>query len=57
MKWDLKFGAVFFNADCNEQMFSPKSWKKNWRRSVLSFREYTKTVHFNSEKWRHRTES
>jgi len=28
-------GAVLFNAGCNKQMFSPKSWKKIWHRSVL----------------------
>jgi len=30
-------GVVLFSAGCNEQVFSRKSWKKNWRRSVLSF--------------------
>jgi len=24
-----RLGAVFFNVGCNEQVFSPKPWKKN----------------------------
>jgi len=55
-KANLKVGAVLFNASCNELVFSPKSWKKFWRRSVLSFSRKTRNAHFNSEKWCHRTE-
>jgi len=33
---------VLFNAGCNEQVLSPKSWKKVWRRfAVLSFSRKT----------------
>jgi len=41
-----KADALFFNAGCNEQMFSPtKPWKKkNWRRSVWSFSRKTHTL-------------
>jgi len=34
-------GALLFNADCNEKVFSPKPWKKFWRKSVLSFSRKT----------------
>jgi len=36
-------GALLFNAGCNEQVLSPKPWKKFWRRSVLSFEKHAKT--------------
>jgi len=32
---------MLFNADCNEQVFSPQPWKKIWRRFVLSFSRKT----------------
>jgi len=38
-------GAVLFNTGCNEQVFSPKCWKKNWRRLVLSFSRKTQKTH------------
>jgi len=37
----LKGRALLFNASCNEQMFSSKFRKKNWRRFVLSFSRKT----------------
>jgi len=40
----MKHSAVFFNAGCNEQLFSPKPWKY-WRRSVLSFSRRTQKTH------------
>jgi len=47
----LKRGAEFFNAGCIEQVFSLKSWKKIWRRSVLSFSRKRNYAYFNSKKW------
>jgi len=37
MRCNLKVGCIAFQSGCNEQVFSSKSWKKIWRRSVLSF--------------------
>jgi len=33
--------TLLFNAGCNEQVFSPKPWKKIWHRSVFSFSRKT----------------
>jgi len=51
--------AVLFDEGCNEQVFSPKSWKKKFGADLsCRFREKRKkkNAHFNSEKWRHWTE-
>jgi len=45
LKMILKTGCMLFNARCNEQVFSPKPWKKNWRRFVLSFSRKTQKTH------------
>jgi len=34
-----------FNAGCNEQVFSFKSWKKIWCRYVLSLSRKTQKTH------------
>jgi len=47
---------LLFNADHNEQVFSPKPRKKNWHRSVLSFSRKRQKRTFNSEKWCQRAE-
>jgi len=39
-------GAVFFNTNCNEQLFSPKPAKN----VSCRFRKKRKIAHFNSEK-------
>jgi len=44
---------LLFNAGCNEQVFSPKPWKKIGANSSCHFREKRT---FNSEKWCHQTE-
>jgi len=45
---DLRPGALLFNAGFKEQVFSPKPWKKIWRRSVLSFTKKTQIRTFKS---------
>jgi len=48
---------VFFNAGCNEQVFSPKFWKKMAQIQFVFFeKNEKKNAHFNSEKWRYRAE-
>jgi len=50
----LKAGALPFNASCNEQVFSPKPWKKISADSSCRFRAKRKKRTFHSEKSRHR---
>jgi len=45
---------MLFNAGCNEQVFSPKPWKKIGTDMSCRFREKRT---FNSEKWRNQAES
>jgi len=37
---------LLFNAGSKEHVFSPKPWKKNWFRSVLSFSRKTQKTYF-----------
>jgi len=48
--------AVLFNAGCNEQMISPKPWKKTGADLFCRFWESCKSAYFNSKKWHHRAE-
>jgi len=41
---------VFFNADCKEQVFSPKPRKNLIQIYLVVFENNAKTAHFNSEK-------
>jgi len=55
---NLKGRAQCFSKQVvTKQVFSPQSWKKNWRRSACRFWEKRKKRTFISENWRHRSES
>jgi len=46
--------ALLLNAGCNEQVFSPKPWKKKNLAQIRLVVRDKRT--FNSEKWCHRAE-
>jgi len=49
----FKRGTVFFNAGCNEQMFSSKLWKQRFAQIVLLFsRKTQKPLNFDTLQFR-----
>jgi len=57
----FKTGCSFFNADCIEQAYSPKTWKKLAQIRFVDFKKrknhWTPTLHTPiTKKWRHPAE-